>query len=499
MSAETINSLLSFQPDAPELQRKREYDREAREFVKHINGSTPVTFLKGADSPQDPLNVLDPTTNAIAYAYTLRHRIEAAIKQTPDQVRPGGSLWNKLVLFLESFDPIQMRYAGEQWRKLVDYVEVAARNEGAPALAIAPIRSAMFRLDPTTGTFTSTHLRFIQLCMETRSYKAALPVLNNYIHSLPAAIAKETLDDLEYSVVAADSVASGEYINLKSGHTAKISLTDLQEYYVLGAMAYLGERQVKDALHFLEHVLVTPANNALNGLMLEAYKKWVLISCLADKSYKTPPRTMSSAAVKHCKNAAKAYEALAEAFQQLNNLPKLKAQVNAGSEIWAEDGNTGLVEELLEHQNRAYLSRLSRTFSAIPVSNIASNVGSSVDQVTTFVGSLIQQGLLNARLEANDKSGAGAVLRFYLDPTQGPLAKTEKQQQQALFEQTQRTDALAEQVKDADYRLSITKEYVEYVKRQKKKNGAGGGGGADAMDMTFDDGDMDEDIMGDMR
>jgi COP9 signalosome complex subunit 3 len=91
------------------------------------------------------------------------------------------------------------------------------------------------------------------------------------------------------------------------------------------------------------------------------------------------------------------------------------------------------------------------------------------------------------------------VLRFYLDPTLGPLAKTEKQQQHALLEQTRRTNRLAEQVKDADYRLSITKEYVEFVKRQKKKNGAGATGSSDPMDVTFDDGDMEEDIMGDMR
>lgn len=152
----------------------------------------------------------------------------------------------------------------------------------------------------------------------------------------------------------------------------------------------------------------------------------------------------------------------------------------------------------MEHQNRAYLIRLSRTYSAIPVSNIASNVGSSVEQVTAFVEVLIQQGLLNARL---DRSASGAVLRFYVDGTQGPLAKTEKQQQQGLFEQTQRTQRLTEQVKDADYRLSISKEYVEYVKRQqkKKKTSGGGGGGTEAMDVTFDEGDMDEDIMGDMR
>lgn len=52
--------------------------------------------------------------------------------------------------------------------------------------------------------------------------------------------------------------------------------------------------------------------------------------------YQKTPRTMSGAALKTCKMGAKAYEALAEAFQHLNNLAKLKAQVNAGSSEWAE-------------------------------------------------------------------------------------------------------------------------------------------------------------------
>lgn len=156
------------------------------------------------------------------------------------------------------------------------------------------------------------------------------------------------------------------------------------------------------------------------------------------------------------------------------------------------------MDELVEHQHRSYVSRLARTFSAIPISNIAGNIGSSVTEVTTFVETLIANGFLNAALERNDRPDVGAVVRFYLDPTQGPRAKTEKQQQQALFQQTERTNRLAEQVKDADYRLSITKEYVEYVKRQNKK-AAAGGGGADPMDVTWDEGDVDEDIMGDLR
>mgnify|MGYP004512985125 CR=1 FL=1 len=143
---------------------------------------------------------------------------------------------------------------------------------------------------------------------------------------------------------------------------------------------------------------------------------------------------------------------------------------------------------------RAYVSRLSRTFSAIPVSNIARNVDGSADETAQYLDTLIKEGYLNARLEQTDKAEAGVVLRFYLDPTEGPLAKSEKQQQQALFEQTLRTNALADQVKDADYRLTLTKEFIENLKRQQKRQSAAG----DAMDTAWDDGIEEEDIMVDL-
>jgi COP9 signalosome complex subunit 3 len=34
--------------------------------------------------------------------------------------------------------------------------------------------------------------------------------------------------------------------------------------------------------------------------------------------------------------ASKAYDALAEAYEDLNNMPKLKSQIKMGTEIWAE-------------------------------------------------------------------------------------------------------------------------------------------------------------------
>lgn len=127
-----LNILLGFQPDAPELQERREYDKQAREFVDGLNKVGTSHFLKSADTPQDVLNVLDPTVNSIAYAFALRVRIHAAIeKNNTTSLEPRKPLWDKLVLFLESFDPVQMRYAGFEYRRLVEYVEQIARGSGS--------------------------------------------------------------------------------------------------------------------------------------------------------------------------------------------------------------------------------------------------------------------------------------------------------------------------------------------------------------------------------
>ncbi|KAF2012028.1 hypothetical protein BU24DRAFT_412563 [Aaosphaeria arxii CBS 175.79] len=501
MSGEVISLLLSFQPDSPEFKSKREYDIQARRFAHDIANLSPQHFARGADTSQDILEICNPAVNTIAYIFPLQYRIAAAggtfqsPKHVSDQLKPGGALWNKAVNFLENADPIQLRYVGAEWRKLCTYIEQVARFTGTPALAISPIRSGMLRLDPTSGTFTSVHLQFIRICVETRSYAAANPILDNYIHSLPGSIPQVVRESLEFSVPASDKLTnSGEFIHAKSGHSDKISLPDLQEYYLLGSHAYIGQRQWAKAMRLLEHILVTPVVTGVgNGLMLEAYKKWVLVTCLVHGTAKPLPRTTNTSAFKGIKAASKAYDALADAFADLSNLPKLRAQINAGRDTWAEDGNLGLVNQLAENQYRFYVARLSRTFSAIPVSKIAAALDGTVQNLTTYLEGLIANGDLNASLEQTNRPELGVVLRFYPDPTKGPLAKTEKQQLQALLAQTERTNLLAEQVKSADYRLSLTKEYIEHIKRVNKKATQGGGGG-DAMDMQFEE-PLEEDLM----
>lgn len=210
------------------------------------------------------------------------------------------------------------------------------------------------------------------------------------------------------------------------------------------------------------------------------------------------PRTASNTAIMTAKSASKAYDILAEAFVDLNNMTKLKAQIKEGRDKWAEDGNGGLVQELIESQLSFAIKRLSRTYSAIPVSNVATNLGADVNELTPYLARLIEERRLNAELSDTGKADVGIVLRFFLVPTQGPLAKSEKQQQRALLEQTQRTSRLMEQVKSANSRLRLTKEHVDHIKHRNKKTVSSN----ESMDTSWDVDsglleDFDEDVMGD--
>jgi COP9 signalosome complex subunit 3 len=57
MSGDLVSLLLQFQPDAPELKQKREYDQAARNFVSQVSNIPASHWQKGADTPQDVLTV----------------------------------------------------------------------------------------------------------------------------------------------------------------------------------------------------------------------------------------------------------------------------------------------------------------------------------------------------------------------------------------------------------------------------------------------------------
>lgn len=197
------------------------------------------------------------------------------------------------------------------------------------------MQTALLRIDPTGGTFTSLHLPFLRIIMMSGIFDAAFPVIDRLIHSFPA----QRGHIIDGDLLCSNHLDSSAYITIDSGLTRKTTEKEVQEYYLLSAMICIGAGRPRweDAMMYLEMVITSPTQNTATGFMLEAYKKWLLLGCLVTGQDPRAPRATNNQALKTIKQAAKPYEALVQVFtqaQKTGNLGALAAEANAGMQVW---------------------------------------------------------------------------------------------------------------------------------------------------------------------
>ncbi|KAK1068063.1 hypothetical protein LTR74_005963 [Friedmanniomyces endolithicus] len=479
-----LSAILSFPPDDVAKLTPKKYDDAIHRYLQRIEKLPNTAWLRPVDK-KNLLEMLNPEVNSIPYMVSLAAQIKAAGK---DWTRLE-ILLNYAVVFLATFDPVQVRYVGATWLTVLDWTLDTIPQSSSCDLSI--IASAILRLDPTACTFTNTHLRFLRICLEGGVPSHAIPILDKNIYAMPTTPPKSMADEF----LCDDLELSNTYITTKSGFTLKAQPQYVLEYYLVGAHIYLGLRIYARARLFLD------------ALQVEAYKKWVLVGLLAEGKPYPLPRTHDNAVMKGVRDVAKPYDALADSFIK-RNLSKYRAEMDVGTQIWHEDGNLRLVKEAESALLRFRVMDLQKTFAALPIGRVAAHVGYPPDTTLQRVTEMIRQRQLRASITPNGNGNAGdAVLRFHHSTTSSSAPADGD-----LAAQTQRIEALVAHVRDADRRLQLTKEYVEYTKRQ-KRSGPDAADMADQMDLTWenngagmmgsaggvvgmDDDDGDEDIMG---
>jgi COP9 signalosome complex subunit 3 len=175
------------------------------------------------------------------------------------------------------------------------------------------------------------------------------------VHSFPAS--KATITTIDGLYPCSPHSDSSSYITEASRLTEKLTTADVHEYFLSGAMIYIGLQKWQEALQYLECVLLSPASGTASGLMLEAYQKWVLVGCLAagrvsakcrdmrnagfgvytDRRTQAPelPKGVHGGVIRTLKACSKAYDAVAEIFGQ-GDPRRLQAEIAAGSNVWFE-------------------------------------------------------------------------------------------------------------------------------------------------------------------
>ncbi|KAH8821108.1 hypothetical protein F5884DRAFT_766646 [Xylogone sp. PMI_703] len=480
-----LPKLLSFPPHPPPAQplSDHSYDKEITALIDVVKGIPDKRLLLQTSGGENPLDVINPALNTVPYIYILNAHISS---------REGdpAKLWVQATNFLETFDPRQIRYLGEEFTKIIDAVAYFARQNQQPETAIPPIRQALIRLDPSGSILTSHHLLLVKLALESRSYDAVLPVLDKPILYFPGS----TSQPKPHFICDLD-LPSTSYVTASSGLTLKLKYQDVLEYFLYSAMVYIGLKNWDMAVEYLENAITYPGKDGgVSKIMVEAYKKWVLVELLLHGRTPSLPKTTTTAAAKTYSVLGKPYETVALIFQQ-GTAARLRAEVEAGAEIWQGDCNTGLIIQVLAAYQKYEIRNLAKTYSKISVSEVLSLTMSaetgdylpSAEAVELLIRQMIADGSLQASLSPSSSENPG-VLTF--SPTNGPVL-SEVEIQKELAAATKRIQALTQEIKQTDRSLTHEKEYIKHAQKQKKNAKNGLEGGVDPDWNAVDD----EDIM----
>lgn len=472
--ADILPTLLQFPPAGGNSKKKlssKEYDTQIGGYLRELGKIKPVQFTKTHDK-KNLLDLLDPATNSLAYMIAFNRQVSSAGKDS----RLIDNLSTYAINFLYQFDPIQVRYAGEEWRHLFE--TVCATLSGTGATDISPVVTGLLRLDPTAGTFTNNHLRLVHLALRLGVPSQVVPILDKNIHAYPSKPPKglptESLnDELDFS---------NTFISQKSGLTTEVKPEGVLTYYYLGGTIYLALENYTRARLFLETVLLSPSTSKtpnFSALQLEAYRKWLMLGLLVDGKQFPYLKTIDAGVIKNIRTMAAPYEALVADFEK-RDAKKYEADMDVAGTVWADDGNLRLVREVALALQRYKVIDLQTTYAALPVTRVAELMEMEEDLALLLLKDMIQSGSLLASLSQD-----GSVLTFHSSEAKLPEQAVEGSED--LEARTMRITGIIESVREADRRLQLTKEYVDFKRKEKKAGGSGGEGDlADVMDLEYD-------------
>lgn len=83
---------------------------------------------------------LDPALDTLPFLYTLHAQVQLMVQKPTKTVLPallpGGGLFERLSVFLRSFDPVEVRYAGPQWRFVMDTLADIAQQDRSGRVSV---------------------------------------------------------------------------------------------------------------------------------------------------------------------------------------------------------------------------------------------------------------------------------------------------------------------------------------------------------------------------
>uniref|UniRef100_A0A673AL20 COP9 signalosome complex subunit 3 n=1 Tax=Sphaeramia orbicularis TaxID=375764 RepID=A0A673AL20_9TELE len=237
------------------------------------------------------------------------------------------TLFSQVQLFISTCNGEHIRYATDTFAGLCHQLTNALVERKQPLRGVVVLKQAIDKMQMNTNQLTSVHADLCQLCLLAKCFKPALPFL-----------------ELDMMDICKENGA----------YDAKHFLC----YYYYGGMIYTGLKNFERALYFYEQAITTPAM-AVSHIMLEAYKKYILVSLILHGKVQQLPKYTSQIVGRFIKPLSNAYHELAQVYTT-NNPAELRSLVNKHSETFTRDNNTGLVKQCLSSLYKKNIQRLTK-------------------------------------------------------------------------------------------------------------------------------------------
>jgi len=349
--------------------------------------------------------------------------------------------------FISSCSALQIRIAPDIFVRLCRKFKEQVIALRCPRRGILPLKKAITALAPSPDCLTPMHGDLFQLCLMAKVYNAATDVL------------EADLYDVDPSKTCSTP-------------------TDLYLYAYYGGMLCIGRKSWARALELLMLALTAPSG-APNAIVLACYKKYVLASLIHLGSLPPLPKFTPGKVRSLVEGEGRPYTELATAYAS-HSAQKLARCVDGHSATYTQDGNGGLVKQVVSSLATRNIQRLTATYLTLPLADIAAHAGlASAGDAEAHVLRMIGAGDISAVIsEAEGGEGGAGMVRFLEDGETWASGAVAARISAAIS----RCVGLAERVQGLHDTVSTDKDYLRKVGARERRFDAGVGGGASVDD-----------------
>lgn len=369
------------------------------------------------------LSLLDPALHSLGYLVLLEAQSSGSISK-----EQADGFLSTTIHFINVCSKDQIRLAPEKFTALCRRIKDSALQLHSPMRAVLPLQTAIIKLQPSPQYLTALHADFFLVCLLAKCYKSALSILEEQIYDI---------DPKKCILVSKDFL--------------------LYCYY--GGMLYIGLKQFGKALECFHHAITAPAT-VLSAIVVESYKKYILVALIHNGQVPPFPKYTPSVAQRYLKTCTQDYLELANCFSS-RNIGDLQRCVGSHEEAFKKDSNLGLVKQVVSSLYKRNIQRLTQTFVTLSLEDIASTVQlASPKEAELHILRMIQEGEIFATI--NQKDG---MVCFHEDPEQYKTREITHR----LDLKIRQIMSLEQKVTSMDEQISCDQAYLSRVGRERSR------------------------------